>query len=187
MRHFITLPWLLLASAAITPKRGRMCSLTPHVLRGTPRLSRAQEQSHRIAVRGRGLLLGSVERESWRLRPWQHPASLRPHALTDLGPAPSAAAEQHPCSHSCLSRPPSIIYLAPTISHKPTRQQLHSTRSCAVCLPACLSALLPAPANLACLHPACISIPHQHPPTTTLTPARTPARLHACLSVPDLI
>jgi hypothetical protein len=57
-----------------------------------------------------------------------------------------------------------------------------------VCVLACLlvSALLPLPCPAlhstdqpilpACLRPACISIPHQHPPVPTITPASLPER-----------
>jgi hypothetical protein len=104
--------------------------------------------------------------------PLAHPASLRPRGLSEQ--------QQHSIlALSCLSRPPPpSIYLHPTISH-PRNIALHPS-VLPVCVLACLHychcPALHQPIFPACLRSACISIPHQHPPVPTITPARLPER-----------
>lgn len=171
------------AAAGQCGHHAKGCSLTPHVLRGTPRLSvRAIVCAQAslplvfvvVVVRERGLLLFWCW--CWRLRPWQHPASLRPHALTVSSKVNCTAA-------SLLSlvfvQATTIVYLPDFLNYIATsKRRLHLAVCClSACLLACLSALPPC-ARQSCLRPGCISIPHQHHPplTTPITPASLPER-----------
>lgn len=138
-------------------------------------------KGNRIAVRGRGrglLLCSVVERESWRLGPWQHPASLRPHALTDQHQSGILAG-----TRVCQGHHQSTL-LEPYRKYPPNNHStpLRSTRCCVVVLCACLSVRTTACAHQSCL-PAC-TLPaypshnniHHRPLPPALPPARLPER-----------